>query len=86
MIVSAVPLVIGLHPTIIAQRVGDEAYDRTLAETNDGNQAAVAYHRAVRAVYDRYGYAPCECSMCELADTEPGVEQPANHTADLMGW
>ncbi len=85
-ILAAVPLIIGVHPTVIAQRAGDEAYDAVLQRGGSGYDAAVAYHLAVRAVYDRYGYERCPCDLCTPADPEPGVENPANHAAELMGW
>jgi len=85
-IVAAVPVCIIPSPLAAAQWAGDEAYDATLATTHDGNQAAVAYHLACRAVLDRAGYGPCECDLCQLDDPEPGVENPANHAAELAGW
>ena len=77
MIVAAVPLIVGVHPTIMAQLAGDEEYDAVLARGGSGYEAAVAYHLAARAVFDRYGYAPCPCGLCAVADEQPGMEMPA---------
>jgi len=65
-ITSVSPVLFVVSPLAAAQWAGDDAYDRTLAETHDGYQAAVAYHVEFMRVGRQNGAAPnCECDLCQ---------------------
>lgn len=86
-IIAAIPLRVTVHPTVIAQRAGDAAYEAVIEHGGGGEEAAVAYHVACQRIAKVNGAGPwCECELCCPVDPEPGVENPANHAADLKGW
>lgn len=77
-VVAAGPVLVIPHPTVLAQRAGDEAYDDVLARGGTGQEAAIAYHQAYQAVAHATDCGPiCQCPLCETDDPEPGVERPA---------